>query len=584
MGENERKKMMRFFIPAHRTADLGLAVPPFFSRASCALIFFLGITLMPALSFSLVTDDECMECHSDKELVTEKEDGTQISLFVNLGVLNASTHKKLSCTSCHGEISSVPHDEKLPTVACEKCHASTGKKLAAGHHVKIKGGCKSCHGTHGAADPRSPAGGRVLAALCLDCHKDGKDVSFRQNAHSKAPRQGAPLPACSSCHDAHTAREPKGKTCASCHKKVVAELASSIHSKGLGARCMACHREHSVRSGAARMTKGDLTSCQPCHKDEALSYLRSIHGVQLARANLDVPTCFTCHGGHKILGPKNPLSPVSHTRIVKLCISCHEDEKVTARHGKMPAPAVIKAYEQSVHGRILATQGLLVAPTCTDCHGAHDLKPADEPKSNVARKNIPATCGRCHLLIYEKYQESVHGEALLKGIIEAPVCTDCHGEHSIELKGVMASKVSPENIPETCSRCHEEVGIVGKYGLSAKKLESYRDSFHGIANKYGKAVVANCASCHGFHDIRPSSDPRSATNPANLPVTCGKCHPGAGENFARGKIHFEVTRKEAPGVYFVRLFYTWFIAVLVLGFVIHIVLDLLGRRRKRRIG
>jgi formate dehydrogenase gamma subunit len=37
--------------------------------------------------------------------------------------------------------------------------------------------------------------------------------------------------------------------------------------------------------------------------------------------------------------------------------------------------------------------------------------------------------------------------------------------------------------------------------------------------------------------VLPSPDPRSAVNKANLQKTCGKCHPGAAENFTKGKIH-----------------------------------------------
>ena len=32
----------------------------------------------------------------------------------------------------------------------------------------------------------------------------------------------------------------------------------------------------------------------------------------------------------------------------------------------------------------------------------------------------------------------------------------------------------------------------------------------------------NCASCHGFHKILPSSDPKSTVNTKNLGQTCGQ--------------------------------------------------------------
>jgi CRP-like cAMP-binding protein len=41
----------------------------------------------------------------------------------------------------------------------------------------------------------------------------------------------------------------------------------------------------------------------------------------------------------------------------------------------------------------------------------------------------------------------------------------------------------------------------------------------------GRATYATtCASCHGAHDIRKSSDPASRTNHANVEATCAACH------------------------------------------------------------
>ena len=45
---------------------------------------------------------------------------------------------------------------------------------------------------------------------------------------------------------------------------------------------------------------------------------------------------------------------------------------------------------------------------------------------------------------------------------------------------------------------------------------SYLASYHGMASKVGSNTVANCASCHGVHNILPSSDPRSTINSRQL--------------------------------------------------------------------
>ncbi|HEX9911836.1 MAG TPA: hypothetical protein VGB01_01160, partial [candidate division Zixibacteria bacterium] len=203
------------------------------------------------------------------------------------------------------------------------------------------------------------------------------------------------------------------------------------------------------------------------------------------------------------------------------------------------------------------------------------------PKSPVNKVNIAHTCAKCHPGIDEVYQRSIHGVTLAKGILDSPTCTDCHGEHGITAVRDPSGKVSPRNIPKTCSACHSEERIVKKYGLLPVAYDTYMNSFHGIAHKYGEMVVADCASCHGYHDILPSSDPRSSINPKNIPHTCGRCHKGASENFAKGRVHIQATKESSLGVYIVRKFYTWFIGILAVFFVAYIVLDVLGRRRRR---
>ena len=126
----------------------------------------------------------------------------------------------------------------------------------------------------------------------------------------------------------------------------------------------------------------------------------------------------------------------------------------------------------------------------------------------------------------------------------APICTDCHSEHKIEaLKGDSSLKIS-----DVCSRCHASVTLDSKYNLPADRVKTYVESYHGLAAQYGSTVVANCASCHGYHKVLPSSDPDSMINPKNLVATCGQCHPGANRMFVRGKIHVDLTATPGRGL------------------------------------
>jgi formate dehydrogenase gamma subunit len=76
-----------------------------------------------------------------------------------------------------------------------------------------------------------------------------------------------------------------------------------------------------------------------------------------------------------------------------------------------------------------------------------------------------------------------------------------------------------------------------KYNLPADRVKTFFESYHGLAAQYGSTVAANCASCHGYHKILPSSDTNSTISKVHLVETCGKCHPGANTEFSLGKIH-----------------------------------------------
>jgi cytochrome c553 len=137
------------------------------------------------------------------------------------------------------------------------------------------------------------------------------------------------------------------------------------------------------------------------------------------------------------------------------------------------------------------------------------------------------------------------------------------------------------NVAGVCSHCHDDEVLSKQYGFRTSRLKTFSSSFHGVASKFGEARVANCASCHGFHGIRPSSDPRSPINAANLARTCGKCHAGAGKNFAKGKIHVISEKTENKGAYFAKIFYIVIIAGLISVFLIFIAADLFHRLRVR---
>ncbi|MGD0218597.1 MAG: cytochrome b/b6 domain-containing protein, partial [Desulfobaccales bacterium] len=296
----------------------------------------------------------------------------------------------------------------------------------------------------------------------------------------------------------------------------------------------------------------------------------------------EAASCKDCHGhSHTLLNFLNPLSPVNRANIPQTCGHCHGNSAEMKKFNLFQR-APVATYELSVHGLALK-RGITQAAVCTDCHGSHDLHKSTNPASKLYWQNIPGTCGKCHENVKNTYEHSVHGKAVVRGIRDAPVCTDCHGEHTIQAVELASSKVSAAHIPETCGQCHGSERIASRYQLSSKVVETYMQSFHGLALQSGELMVANCASCHGFHDVLPPSDPLSSVNPKNLPQTCGKCHAGIGTRLAKGEIKIHNLPGAEKGkpwlVNFISLFYIVIIVLTIGGMLAFTAMDYIAKTR-----
>lgn len=314
------------------------------------------------------------------------------------------------------------------------------------------------------------------------------------------------------------------------------------------------------------------------HADAHAAYDRGFHarGIQ---GGLKAATCIDCHARNgdmtTILQASHPSSTVNRNNIAETCGRCHGDKSVMQGSGISDRPFL--SYRESVHAKALA-QGNTSAAVCTDCHNSHDILPASDPRSPIAKVNIPATCSKCHKAETAEFMQSVHGQAVTRGVSRSPVCTDCHGIHGITSPVEKASaRASTALATDTCAGCHEGVTLTKEFGVAGGRVSSYKDSYHGLASQMGSRVVANCASCHGVHNILPSSDPRSMISANNLPQTCGQCHVGAGVNFTTGKIHLTSELVSATGTRdagvigttIVRWIYVPLIILVVGGMAIH---------------
>jgi predicted CXXCH cytochrome family protein len=300
-----------------------------------------------------------------------------------------------------------------------------------------------------------------------------------------------------------------------------------------GIACVDCHVDLSGVKDFPHAASLKAVNCAGCHDTAALEFQKSVHFAANGRgADLPVVSCTSCHGTHDIRGKNDFDSTIFPLNLPGTCEVCHLGRVKTPK-----GQDFIREYRKSAHFNALEKSGLTMSANCSNCHGAHDIKGVEDPQSLVARKNIIRTCGTCHVGIERGYLEGVHGKDYVKGIKDVPVCTDCHSEHDILAPQDLNSTVYATKVAGVCSRCHDDMALSRTYGFLTSRLKTYNQTFHGTAARYGETRVANCASCHGFHDIRPPSDPASSINPQNLPRTCGKCHPGASRRFAEGQVH-----------------------------------------------
>lgn len=345
-----------------------------------------------------------------------------------------------------------------------------------------------------------------------------------------------------------------------------ADYTISVHGRAK-ISCIDCHSDLKGFKDFPHPENLKKVNCSECHYDVLRNMEISIHKGKVE--------CIDCHGFHYILEKDNPRSNIYPLNVSEICNDCHL-KKVKTKKGF----EFIKLFEDSIHGKSLKKSGLIYSATCVSCHGSHDVRAVSSKDSPVSRTNIPYLCDKCHRGILQDFLEGVHGKSFLKGNIDVPVCTDCHGEHDIYPADQPKSKIYHTKVPEVCGKCHANEILARKYGFSIFQVLTYQRSFHGIATKYGDLRTANCASCHDYHNIRRSSDPKSPTHPDNLSKTCGKCHKGVGRDFAKGKVHVWEEKRENIWAYIVRKFYTIMISVIIGGFLIFITVELYARIRR----
>jgi cytochrome b subunit of formate dehydrogenase len=316
-----------------------------------------------------------------------------------------------------------------------------------------------------------------------------------------------------------------------------------------------CTDCHSGITDLPHLDRLPPAQCGDCHEDATREYRSSIHGVSRQMGGGAAARCGDCHGDHYMAPVKTLDSPVFKLNLPQTCAKCHSNQSITDEY-HIRAPDAAEQYLDSIHGRGLLKMGLIVAPSCNDCHGIHNIVPGTYTNSPVHHSRVSHTCGKCHVGIEQIYNASVHGQLLLQGDGKGPVCTDCHTAHAIEPPHASGHFKAASD--QRCGQCHMD------------RLTHYRDTYHGKAMALGRPNVAPdvaaCYDCHGHHDVLPSSNPASRLSPENIVATCQACHPKANTRFAGYHPHANpLDAENYPGLHRVFVFMT-VLLISVFGF------------------
>ena len=364
-----------------------------------------------------------------------------------------------------------------------------------------------------------------MTRLLATCSRTVLALAAAASIASAAPQQAAaPKPPanddCLACHGDAAAVRADGRSVAVAPET----FAGSIHGMG-GVACVSCHADLAALAEYPHADKLQPAQCATCHDTAVSAYDTGVHAqARRSGGNLAAAACADCHGSHDIMPSSDPSSRTHHARLLDTCGRCHGNEEIIKR-GRIEIGNVVDLFRDSIHGKALIKSGLSVAPACTDCHGSHDIRRKTDPASKIFRNTIPGTCSSCHEGIGREYWESVHGTQVSKGSPLAPVCTNCHTAHEIRRSDVEGWKL--EVITE-CGTCHEHSletyrdtfhGQVTALGYA--RVASCADC-HGAHDVYPKADprstisdakrVATCQQCHAratasFVKFDPHADP-----------------------------------------------------------------------------
>jgi len=327
------------------------------------------------VQYQIMASRRCRECHPD---------GTITSRAIHAALLKKEVlGEAVVCTNCHS------------------AHAIT--RVVAGNAVNAEEKrCMSCHSREGRmgfvngeavpthVDTTELRGSPHKDVGCSDCH-----FGFSATEHPVRKFRSE-----------REYRHSSSEICRRCHYDKYSKVAEGVHFALLNIgrldapTCVDCHGTHAITS-PAKSRLAIVRKCATCHSKVYAVYAKSIHGNALFNEeNRDTAICTDCHSSHSI---KDTASADFHDYIPDKCSACHSNAAIMGKYGL--STEVVKTYLSDFHGMTLSLYrsetGRRFGPppamaVCTDCHGIHDIARVSGADMSAMKGKLLKRCSACH--------------------------------------------------------------------------------------------------------------------------------------------------------------------------------------------
>jgi len=277
-------------------------------------------TVAELLDFPNIPNGRCLKCHNDKdEMTSEREDGTEVNIYVDRERFEHSVHGHQPCVGCHNTVRKANHDMPLPkSIGCVACHLKTAELQ----------------------QDRGDSDYRRLDVVLAQIDGYMNSVHARPNLLDQSRTNAT----CYDCHDAHAIgtvgssaraehRARNHEVCGRCHEEQRGDYVQSIHGTAVidrhdasAAVCSDCHTPHNIDSPDQDRIKLLITdNCGSCHQKQVKTYQASYHGQITRLGYTHTAKCYDCHGSHGIMDVTDPASKVHPDNRLETCRQCHAD-------------------------------------------------------------------------------------------------------------------------------------------------------------------------------------------------------------------------------------------------------------------